>query len=108
MSCVGQSPGSAVYDQTLFTKIPGLDKYYISLSGRCIRFHKSANELSKSIIDGIPHWWFLVCPETLQFESIPVQEIFVRAFASDYYPGCQIQFIDGNNFNFRLDNMKCI
>jgi hypothetical protein len=99
---------SCVYDRTLFTKIPGLDNYYVSESARCIRFYKSVNELSKSIENGIPHWWFLICPETLKFQQIPVEEILARTFVNQYYSGCAVHFIDGNNFNFRLDNMQCI
>ena len=108
MSCVGQSPGSAVYDRTLFTKIPGLDHYYISLSARCIRFNKSVNELSKSIENNIRCYWILTEPEHLKFNPIPVEELMARTYLSDYYPGCKVHFIDGNNYHYRIHNMRCV
>ena len=99
---------SCVYDRTLFTKIPGLDHYYISESARCIRFYKSVNELSKSIENDIRCYWILICPETLKFQAIPVEELLARTFLKDYYPGCKVKFMDGNNYHYALHNMECI
>jgi len=99
---------TCVYDRTLFTKIPGLDHYYISQSARCIRFYKSVNELSKTIENDLRCYWILTDPENLKFQAIPVEQLLCRTFVKEYYPGCQIKFIDGNNYHYSLDNIECV